>query len=358
MISFLFGYYFLFFVKSQSFNTGCGLLNYETYKSIEILPANLGYSVSGLYNDNLYIIGGYINNIDRTNMNMNIYKLNIPSSFIGYDATQSIDVNINTTWDILPLNIPNGIDSDWYKSECPPYPCALNVLPTNGFYCERSSCYTQIDNLLYIVNPQFHGQYFIGNQWQEMMLNALLIYDMKEERFMNSSEYNYSMPYQFYPIQIPGLTVVVEELNNDVDYAGGCVVNNGTHIFSLDAQFESGEIQESSLRNVFQIYDTVNDRWYADDELNKPIHKRSKHMCTVSDDNRYIYLIGGIRGDIEERDRIKGYEGLYWNYSVNATERYDTWTGVSQYKYIIYFIRNNGCNILYIYYIRNLGRFK
>ena len=314
-----------------SFRKGCGLLNYESYESILKLPLNLGYSVSGIYNNNLYIIGGLVNEYKNklNGYNLNIYKLNnIDETYIGYDTSQTItNNNINNNWEILPLNIPNNMDSLWFKTNCVGF-CIENIIK-NGFFCKKGNCYTQIDNLLYIYNPEIYYQQI--NAIKGAIMNILLIYDMENERFLNTTEYNHYTPHQysFFP---PSPQV------NDYVLGGGCIVNNDTHLFMLDSLWNGDDLQE----NIFQIYDTVNNIWYDNTQTNKPIYKRSKQTCIIHGNGRYIYVFGGVSGDIGERvAQTANYDDEYWMYSVKETEVYDTLIDINKIIYIlinIYFI--------------------
>ena len=174
---------------------------------------------AGFWDDEIYIFGGF-------NPITSVYSSTIYS--IPLDDIQSSTTHNQLLWSNLGAW---GTDSAYGS--------------ISRIYC--SHCYTQIFNLVYIIGAM------------DTSAVTMIIYDMSTQTQINGASYDYTLP-----------TRVNEP----------CVVNNGTHIFSIGG----------SNYDIVQIYDTINNVWFSGNTMYQARHWA---QCVYDDTNKMIYVFGG-----------------------------------------------------------------
>ena len=231
----------------------------------ETLPEATTDALICLYNNRIYIIGGYTHNhipINNTSIEHKIPSTNIYS--ISLPSLLSTSTNNPLLWD------PTGT---WQND-------------TEYGYIQHIAGikpYAQEYNLIYMTAPSIEGK--------------MLIYDLDTQSQIAGNRYQWPMPIS--------------------DLQEPCTVSNGSHLFAVGG-VKTGGIASNST----QIYDIEHDVWYLGAEMK---YQRNAPQCIYyTSDNgngdglelesrNILFVFGGRYNDISNNNAV----------SLNSIEYYD-----------------------------------
>ena len=206
------------------------------------LPTPLSTFVAGVHDDNIYLLGGVVDQYGVT-PNSVVYHLNLTEG--------------TNTWHSIDESPPSGT-------------CCFDTQHKNALtmYSQAAS-YSQ--HLLYLV------PYVTENSNKP---SVLLIFDMESQSFRPSADYNYLL---HEPLSDP------------------CVVATDDSVYIIGGVHYTPP-SSVEWKATFQIYDVANDSWSEGPSLNTA---RRSPGCTMMDDELYVFG-GSNResGDLNSIERL------------------------------------------------------
>lgn len=219
------------------------------------IPTPLSTFVSGVYQNNIYLIGGVIDEFGVT-PNPYIYQLNLTETSLS-DIIDNDLTNDDEIWSSFQESPPNSI-------------CCFDTQHKGALsmYSQGSS-YT--DNLLFIVP-------YVSNPSDKPSI--LLIFDMDRKSFRSPQNYDHELP---------------------ISLSDPCVVSTSSFVYIIGGvYYEPPSFVD--WKNTLQIYDINNDRWSPGPSLNT---KRRSAACNILDNTLYVF---GGRGELGDLDTIERYK--------------------------------------------------
>ena len=215
------------------------------------LPTPLSSFVAASYENNIYLIGGVIDQFGQS-PNDRIYRLNTTknSDFIQIDSTSS--------WQSFSPSIPGTI-------------CCFDTQHKDALTI-YSQGYSQSSNLLFISPFVSLGK---DNP------TVLMIFDFEQNSFRSPSEYSYSLK---------------------ASVGDPCIVATDEFVYFMGGvqYFPPSRVE---WKHTFQIYDISQDEWFEDDS--SLVIGRRAAACNILDER--IYVFGG-RNVADSLDSIERYK--------------------------------------------------
>eukprot|EP01084_Bolivina_argentea_P031053 57494_1 len=231
------------------------------------LPLNFSSGVAYIYNNHLNLIGGRNQVSPEKLIQDKKYSLDLSSLSFTNDINGKLVIDTATIETI----------SSWTEAFID-YPHTQYMNYSKEGITLISQLSTTVADRLYIVSPE---DYYSNND--------LLIFDMKNDIFVDMNTYSEDLPY------------------GSVE---ACVANNNTHIFAIGGwRYRSG----NTYHNKTQIYSIKYDRWSQGGEMSQT---KGCMGCTA-DKNLNIYTFGGWGpSPLRYIDRIEKYNTSVDSWSV------------------------------------------
>ena len=214
------------------------------------LPTPLSTFVAGLYKNNIYLIGGVIDQFGVT-PNPNVYQLNLTKS----STTAITNTDLTSLWSDFKESPPGG--TCCFDSQ---HKGALSMYSQGSSYS---------DHLLFIVP-------YVSEPSNKP--SVLLIFDMARQSLRSPQDYNYLLPD---PLSDP------------------CVISTTEYVYVIGGVYYTPP-SSVEWKDTFQIYNIENDEWTQGDKLTQP---RRNAACNILSDSVYVFGGRGPDGDLDTIER-------------------------------------------------------